>query len=356
MDPVLTSSTQPEPTISYPFVTALTEAIAEHEDVVETGMRRFGLHGHHGESGRVPLKRYTDLFEWLAEELQRPYLGLELTLQAGPEALGAVGYLFLGAQNLEIAVRNLGHYLLAVQESSEMYLGVDGEHAFVHYGILDNRITKRRHDTEYSLGYVWRLMQMCSATKVQLVMVEFEHDRPEAGDGPYRQIFGAPVLFRGRANRLHFRAELLHTPSRSSNPYLFPILEAHMQSLLSQPESFASFSDLVLSKFTAEFLSHGARAKSMADDLGISESTLHRRLRAENITFKRLSDQAAKSHASFLISQKTLSIGSIARRLGYAETACLTRAFRRWFDMSPREYRNSLSANTPHTSPGRTIR
>lgn len=342
MDPVPVFSTRTEPTISFPFITALTDAIAEHEDVVEQGMRRFGLHNLVIETGRVPLKRYTDLFEWLAEKLNRPYLGLELSLQAGPEALGAIGYLFLGAQNLEIAVRNLGHYLLAVQDSSELYLGVDGEHAYVHYSILDSRITERRHDAEYSIGYVWRLMQMCSAKNVQLVMVEFEHDRPEAGDGLYRQVFGAPVLFRGRANRLHFRADLLRTPSRSSDPLLFPILEAHMQALMSRTEPITSFSDQVLSKLNTESLAQGASAKSIADQLGISESTLHRRLRRDGKTFKYLSDQAAKSHASYLISQKTVSIGSIARRLGYAETACLTRAFRRWFDMSPREYRNSL--------------
>lgn len=323
-------------------MTALCDAIAENKDEVDNALQRFGLGEVDEEANRVPLKRYVELFEWLGVALQRPYLGLELSKQAGPETLGAIGYMFLGAQNLEIAVRNLGHYLLAIQDSSQLYLDVDGEYACVDYGILDNRITHRRQDSEYSLGYVWHLMQMCTDGEIGLTMVEFEHDRPEDAEGPYRRVFGAPVLFRRRANRLHFRADHLLKPSRSSDPNLFPILEAQMQALVARTQEIASFTDQVQSQLTSEALAQGVRAKDVADQLGISEATLHRRLKREGKSFKYLSDQAAKSQASYLISQKTLSVGAIARRLGYAETACLTRAFRRWFGVSPREYRRSL--------------
>jgi AraC-like DNA-binding protein len=69
---------------------------------------------------------------------------------------------------------------------------------------------------------------------------------------------------------------------------------------------------------------------------------LHRRLSGEGTSFKHLSDEASKELAIFLIAQKNLPIATIARRLGYAETACLTRAFHRWFGMSPRAYRIAL--------------
>ena len=83
------------------------------------------------------------------------------------------------------------------------------------------------------------------------------------------------------------------------------------------------------------------RARDVAALLGISVATLHRRLSAEGTSFKRLSDEASKSLASLLIAQKSLSIATIATRLGYSETAALTRAFHRWFGMSPRQYRKA---------------
>lgn len=334
--------TRTEPSISFQFVTALCDAIDEEPDVIFQGLRQFELHELDQSVTRIPLRRYIGLFEWLSAELKRPFLGLELAQVGGPETLGAIGYMFLGSPNLDVALRNLGQYLLSVQENSHLYVEVDREYAFVHYGILDNRITTRRQDSEYSIALTWHLMQIFSANACRLTMVEFEHDRPSESDGPYRRFFGAPVLFRRRANRLHFRTEQLQTKSRTGDPNLYPILESHMQELISRMSRIESFADQVSSHLTHDALGQGMRAKAIAAQLGISEATLHRRLGVEGTSFKQLSDEAAQSFASLLIAQKTLSISAIARRLGYAETACLTRAFHRWFGMSPRQYRNTL--------------
>jgi len=335
-------SSRTEPTISYPFVTALCDAVDEDEAIVSRGLQQFELSGLAADVTRVPLRRYIGLFEWLATELDRPHLGLELSQQTGPETLGAISYMFLGSRNLEMAIRNFSHYLLAIQDNSHMFLGIDGEYAYLHYGIMDQRITHRRQDSEYSIGYVWRLMQIFSANAIRLTMVEFEHDRPKESHGPFRRFFGAPVLFGRRANRLHFRVEVLQTPSRSGDPHLFPILEAHMQDLVARAERIETFSDQVRAQLTHDALDKGLRAKAIATQLGISESTLHRRLGGEGLSFKQLSDESSKELATFLISQKNVPIATIARRLGYAETACLTRAFHRWFGQSPRDYRNGL--------------
>jgi AraC-like DNA-binding protein len=173
-------------------------------------------------------------------------------------------------------------------------------------------------------------------------MVEFEHDKPAPGDAIYRRIFGAPVLFRRRANRLHMRTEQLGYVSASADPYLFPILEEHIQRIVAGSGRIESFSEQVKSQLTHEALSQGYRARQIAARLGISVATLHRRLAREGASFKQLADQAAKSFAALLIAQKSLPVATIAARLGYSETAALTRAFRRWFGVSPREYRNSL--------------
>lgn len=330
------------PTISYQIVAALVEAIGGHPDVIDEGLRRFDLHDLDAETARVPLRSFVDLFEWLADTMDRPYLGLELSERGGPQAVGAVGYLFLESENLEAALKNLGKYLFAVQEGTRMFLGIEGEYAFVDYGILDDGILNRRHDSEYSIGSTWNLIKQFTGNACQLTMVEFEHDQPSQADAPFRRVFGAPVLFRRRANRLHFRSDLLRTPSRSGDPFLFPILEAHIQSSIAEINKGESFADAVRTMLSHEALGDGLRARETAARLGVSEATLHRRLAKEQSSFKKIHDEAAQSFASLLISRKSLPIATIASRLGYSETAALTRAFYRWFGMSPRQYRNSL--------------
>ena len=340
----MTSSTaaiKTEPTISYQFVTSLFDAIQDRPDVIAEGLSRYELGGLDPTTSKVSLRRYIGLFEWLARKLERPYLGLELSQLGGPEMLGVVSYLFFASKDLETAVRNFGHYLQALQEHSLLVLDFDEEYAHIDYGILDDRITNRRQDSEYSLGHTWHLMQLFSGNACRLTMVEFEHDRPAGGDSPYRRIFGAPVLFRRRANRLHMRREQLRYPSRSGDPNLYPILEAHVQELIARSRRIETFADQVRAQLTHEAISRGLRARDVAALLGISVATLHRRLAAEATSFKRLSDEASKSLGWLLIAQKSLSFATIATRLGYSETAALTRAFHRWFGMSPRQYRKA---------------
>jgi AraC-like DNA-binding protein len=311
-------------------------------DTVAEGLQEFGFAGLDPNTPRVSLTSYIALFEWFASKLANPYLGIQVSQDSGPATLGAVGYMFLGSRNLEMAIRNLGNYLSAVQDSSQIYLGLDGDYAFIHYEILDGRITHRRQDSEYSLGYIWHLVSLFSGNSVKLTMVEFEHDRPAGIDEPYRRIFGVPTLFGRRFNRLHFRSEQLALGSQSGDPHLFPILEAQLRHEVANSTQVTTFCEQVQRQLTPDKLGDRPRAKRIAARLGMSETTLHRRLKAEGTSFKAMFDTAAKSHAKYLIAQKTLQVGAIARRLGYAETACLTRAFYRWFGKSPSEYRRSL--------------
>jgi AraC-like DNA-binding protein len=332
-----------EATISYQIVGALIEAIGGHPGIIEEGLRRFGLNDLDTSTARVPLRSFVDLFEWLAATMQRPSLGLELSERGGPQTVGTVGYLFLESRTLEAALTNLGKYLFAVQEGSRFYLEVDGEYAFVDYGITEDHIINRQQDSEYSIGSTWNLIKQFAGHACQLTMVEFEHDKAEGSDAILRRVFNAPVLFRRRANRLHFRTSLLETPSRSGDPFLFPILESHIRNSISELTHADSFTEQVRRELTHESLGEGLRARDIAARLGISEATLHRRLGKEDISFKKLHDATARSFAELLISHHSLPIATIANRLGFSETAALTRAFHRWYGMSPRDYRKNLA-------------
>lgn len=51
--------------------------------------------------------------------------------------------------------------------------------------------------------------------------------------------------------------------------------------------------------------------------------------------------------AARMLGETTLSVADLGRRVGYADQAAFSRAFRRELELSPREYRNRLSAKAP---------
>jgi AraC-like DNA-binding protein len=87
--------------------------------------------------------------------------------------------------------------------------------------------------------------------------------------------------------------------------------------------------------------------EAVARKLNLSERTLQRRLLEEGINFRELSNEALMRRAKKLLSDKDLSVGEVASRLGYAEIASFTRAFQRWTGKSPREYRRKMRGLVP---------
>jgi len=82
-------------------------------------------------------------------------------------------------------------------------------------------------------------------------------------------------------------------------------------------------------------------SRSVAQRLGLSERTLHRRLAKEGHAFQQLNEQIKQRLAERLLRDSHLDLASIALRLGYAETASFSRAFNRWTNSPPGKWRSN---------------
>lgn len=82
--------------------------------------------------------------------------------------------------------------------------------------------------------------------------------------------------------------------------------------------------------------------QDVADDLNMSLRTLQRKLNEEGTNFKTLLNQTRQDMSKDLMGNSHLSLSEISYLLGFSEQANFTRAFRRWHDQSPSEYRKNL--------------
>ena len=335
---------QQEPAISSMVLMSLYSDLSAHRDVFARGLKTFGIglnalqdfHGH------ISLRGFVGIFEWLAAALHDPWLGLKISQRAGPDALGAVGYLFLSSGKLETAVQSLSRYLDAIQSSSRIEIIYVDDLVQIRYRIIDDTIAPRRQDSEYSIGLIWRYMKLLSKNQCTLTQVSFEHEPPPGTTTLPRRVFGAPVLFGSESNELVLAVNDFQQWHEGLDPHLFPILEDHISNTLEQTEPPVTFSDTVSRLLTEQVLGQGARAELIAGMLRISTVTLHRRLRAEGFRFKELVDSQSKALAARLLRHGKLPMATISQRLGFADPATFSRAFRRWYDTTPRDYRKEI--------------
>ena len=76
-----------------------------------------------------------------------------------------------------------------------------------------------------------------------------------------------------------------------------------------------------------------------ANKLHMSRQTLYRNLQKENTTYRQVLAECQRKLSVNYIEQSDLSLESIAFLLGYSEVSVFQKAFRRWYGISPGEYR-----------------
>ena len=80
---------------------------------------------------------------------------------------------------------------------------------------------------------------------------------------------------------------------------------------------------------------------SVCAELGVSRSTLQRRLRNEMTTFQKILDKTRKDLALRYLTKSTLAIEEISHLLAYSDPNSFFRSFRRWTGSSPSDLRKT---------------
>ena len=81
------------------------------------------------------------------------------------------------------------------------------------------------------------------------------------------------------------------------------------------------------------------RADAVAHQLGMSGTTLRRRLKADHTSYQRLLDNARQRRCESLIEDTWMPGKCVADKLGYLEVNSFYRAFRRWTGLSYSQYK-----------------
>ena len=87
--------------------------------------------------------------------------------------------------------------------------------------------------------------------------------------------------------------------------------------------------------------------QAIAEDLGMSARTLHRRLQAEGISYQELLDQVRLDIAAAQLASGRHSIVSIAERVGFSQPSTFHRAFKSWTGLTPAEYQQRHAGAEP---------
>ncbi|MBS0344235.1 MAG: helix-turn-helix transcriptional regulator, partial [Proteobacteria bacterium] len=156
------------------------------------------------------------------------------------------------------------------------------------------------------------------------------------------QVIGAPVLFGADTSRIVFDAHQVDTPLRFHDHALL-VMSRHA---CEQELAGRGVQDHRLRAGVMQHLfgRHG-ELKTLADaaqELGVSLRSLHRLLAREGIDYSQLADRHRQELAERLL-RRGVGTQAVAEALGYSDSRCFRRAFRRWTGVAPSEYREKVT-------------
>lgn len=161
-----------------------------------------------------------------------------------------------------------------------------------------------------------------------------------------RHAFPCPIVFDADRTEWRFLPGAADTPVTMADTNLFAA-----NTLLCARQLQRSTATLSIAERLSEMLRETTHwVPSMTDaakHMGMSERTLHRRLRDEGHSLQSLVDHARSERAKVLISQRHMSLTAIAAHLGFSDASSLSRAFRRWTGGSIKRFRESAVAVSP---------
>jgi AraC-like DNA-binding protein len=283
------------------------------------------------------LSNYCEVLEESARQTGCDNFGLHYGQQFQPQALGLLGYVGLCSETLEDALVNFAQAFPFHQHSTAIQLLDEGECYRFHYQIRHGAIVQRRQDAELTMGMATNLLRHVLGNEWGPREVTFEHDHPEDGQ-VHRDLFQAPVHFSQTANSILIpKAEIAGKNMPGRDPVLLMLVNDAIRRL-----GASSGGDLLehVRQAIHNSLDLGEPAlDEIARQVNTSEWSLQRRLRDQGVSFSQLVDEVRREAALWHLRQERLSVSELALVLGYSETSAFSRAFRRWFGVSPRQWR-----------------
>ncbi|MEM7376011.1 MAG: AraC family transcriptional regulator [Pseudomonadota bacterium] len=282
--------------------------------------------------------RYYALLERIAAEVDVTDLPVRVGASMQCDEYGALGLAWKAAPNLLGSFSRIARYaeLMTNVVQYELRPEPRGTWFVLHRGGV--RRLGLRLSNEATLASAVSLARQVCPEPFAPLEVHFQHASP-VNTHAHADWFGCPLCFDARHDALLLSPASLAVPNRLGDDgmsrYLLSQLDVELTQLPAPDTVVTQARDAIL-----QALSEGApRMADIAQGLGLSTRSFHRRLADHGVHFQALTEATRRDLAEGLLQAGGHSLADIAFLTGFSEQSAFTRAFKRWHGLTPAQYR-----------------
>ncbi|WP_057395763.1 AraC family transcriptional regulator [Pseudomonas fluorescens] len=204
--------------------------------------------------------------------------------------------------------------------------------------LQDYGVSRRLFTYGIWLTMVHGLMCWLINQRIPIQALSFHASKPP-DDSDYRMRFCEGIQFSAPITQMRFDKKFLSLGIAQNTASLSAFLESSPARLLVKYRNDDSISVLIR-RFLRGMSPHSwPERDELARILGMSNSTLLRRLQTEGTHYQGLKDDLRRDMAIYLLSRGEMTVTDVATEIGFQEVSAFHRAFKKWTGINPGAYR-----------------
>jgi AraC-like DNA-binding protein len=271
-----------------------------------------------------------------------PALGFRIGLQYSVATFGIWGFALRTSRTLRDATALALRYLPLSTAYCKMQTFVEGDDFGIEFDPDDIPLHLRQFLLERDLATGLNLFKELSLAGFDVQAIELK-GKPLPNASCFEELSDVRLRLNRPRNALVIRREDADRPLPTYDPYLVHVLDHQCRQQLDRRQT-GGFAGQVRQQLLGP-LGLVASLDEVAGTLAMSPRSLRRKLDQEGTSFRKLLEEERRQLALQLLDNSSMKLDELAIHLGYTDTASFTRAFRRWKNCSPGEYRKA----TPET-------
>jgi AraC-like DNA-binding protein len=273
------------------------------------------------------------------QKVGEPALGIAAGACQSPVSWGLPGLIMLTCRTLGEAAQCSLQY--QIQAGALFEYRLVEESSVMHIEVIPKKFDEplAAYLIEESLAGVLAVARYLVGDGLRPLRVELTF--ASAGhEAACERYFKCPVKFGGGRNRITLDSRWLNAPLRGYDPVICLLLQKQLVTLLTNPAGQHELLESVANQLRFN-MGESTAQPQLARTVNMSERTLRRRLQAQAVNYRSLRDSTRYERAKDLLSHTQQSITAIAATIGYTDVRSFRRAFQRWADMLPTEFRKA---------------
>jgi AraC-like DNA-binding protein len=293
----------------------------------------------HDPQYRVPADKVGAFYEAAYKKSEDCAFALTVAKHTSPTTFHALGFAALASDSLANVIPRIQEYAGVLSESARVQLECKKQKYWLNLQVPLERPKGSHLAIEAVMASMFYFVKYYQhVKKIQLSEVHLKSPCPsKQKQKEFQEFYNCSVVFASDFNGFVFPAAAIHYSLPLANEAVakasMDVVEQYMQGVTT-----SDFLKEVQKQIVAQLMSDTSQ-EAVAHALCMSVRTLQRRLLELGLSYRQVLEEVKFQVVKPLLLDPQNSLDYVAQQIGFSEQSSFTRAFKRWSNMTPGQFR-----------------